>query len=128
MKFVYVAFPFSHPDPAVEAERVRQVIAFMATMIRERTDYRPISPVIHCYEIAKASGLNGSWETWQPYCLKFLDICDLMVVLKLPGWIESVGVQAECEEAASRKMPVLFSETDLGYPNISESLRSLSGQ
>ena len=130
--FIYVAAPYSHPDPAIEDDRVKQITSFMAKMVKCEDflpiRYLPLSPVVHCHEIARVSGLDGSWETWQPYCFKLLDLCQIMVVLKLPGWIESKGVQAECEEAARRMMPVLFSEPDLENLEISGSHLFLSLQ
>jgi len=50
------------------------------------------------------------WQFWQRHDLAFLAFCDEMVVLKLPGWEESIGVRAEIAAARTLGKPVTFLE------------------
>lgn len=45
------------------------------------------------------SSIPYSWEYWSRYGKKMLGICNKLVVVKLPGWDTSVGVQGEIEIA-----------------------------
>ena len=38
---------------------------------------------------------GGDWEFWKRVDTDFLERCDQLVVLCLPGWDKSVGVEAE---------------------------------
>jgi len=101
---IYVASPYSHPDPDVQELRWRAVCAYVAMLMRE--GYHAFSPVCHSHPIAKAGGLPGDWQFWQDQDLAFLGVCDKVHVLKLDGWRESRGVAAEVEAAEAMGLPV----------------------
>jgi Domain of unknown function (DUF1937) len=47
-------------------------------------------------------------EFWQQHDMAFLSVCDEVMVLKLDGWAQSVGVQAEIAAAKALGKPVSF--------------------
>ncbi len=103
----YLAAPFSHPDLEVRQRRHEAVCRAAAELIRAgRTVFSPIS---HSYGISRY-GLPLNWEFWQRLDLKYLEFCDEVIVLKIPGWQESVGVQAEIAAAQAMGKPVTFME------------------
>lgn len=52
--------------------------------------------------------LGSDWGTWAAYSKELLIRCDDMLVLRLQGWKESVGVQAEIALAGNLCKPVFF--------------------
>lgn len=49
-----------------------------------------------------------SWEFWSQADREYLARCDVLAVLTLAGWRESVGVQAEIQLAHVLGLPVVF--------------------
>lgn len=105
MRLVYLASPYSHPDKQVQQQRFQAVCHQAAEMMR--SGELLFSPVAHTHPIAQF-GLPGDWSFWQACDRAILERCDELAVLKLPGWDESVGVQAEIAIAKEMNMPVRF--------------------
>jgi hypothetical protein len=55
-------------------------------------------------------GLPLDWEFWRRHDLKYLGLCDEVIVLTLPGWCESIGIQAEIAAARAMGKRVTFME------------------
>lgn len=56
-------------------------------------------------------------EYWLSFDYTFMEICAQIVVLKLDGWEESMGVQREIAFFQSRGLPVRFLEvSDISVP------------
>jgi nucleoside 2-deoxyribosyltransferase len=106
---IYLASPYSHPDPAVREHRFQAACRAAARLIRlGRTVY---SPIAHSHSIA-AHGLPTEWEFWESIDRRHLDDCDEVVVLMLDGWKTSAGVQAEIKYAEKHGKPVWYTATD----------------
>lgn len=109
--FVYLAVPYSHDDPSVVEDRFNAVNQFAAKLIAE--GHHIISPISMCHPIAMQGNLPGDWEYWQKYAEKSLSVCRAMYVLRLDGWRESTGVQAEIKIATKMGLPIVhFSPQD----------------
>ena len=104
---LYVAAPYSHEDPAVREARFDAVCRLTAELIRQGKP--AFSPVAYSHPLCRY-GLPLSWDFWQKHDLRFLEMCSEVVVLKLPGWTQSVGVQAEIAAARAMGKPVTFLE------------------
>jgi hypothetical protein len=102
---IYLACPYSHPDPAVRQERFREACRVAAAMIR--TGEVVFSPVIHNHPLVE-HGLPSDWEFWDRFDRVCLERCDEIVVLMLDGWEASVGVQAELAITRGLGKPVRF--------------------
>jgi hypothetical protein len=102
---IYVASPYSHDDPAVRQARFEAACRVTAELIRQgKSTY---SPIAYSHPLSRYN-LPLDWKFWQRHDLDFLAICSEMVVLKLPGWEESVGVRAEIAAARTLGKPVTF--------------------
>ena len=98
---IYLASPYSQPDPHVREWRYRQAILATAYLIRR--GLVPFSPIVHSHPIACLGGdLAGDWSFWRRQDELFMDACGGIVVLMLPGWRESIGVTAEIRYMADR--------------------------
>jgi len=102
---VYLASPFSHPEAAVRERRFEAACRAAAELTRQgKTTF---SPIVHSYHLCRY-GLPLDWKFWQRHDLAFLAMCDEVVVLKLDGYLRSVGVQAEIAAARALGKPVTF--------------------
>ena len=104
--FTYLAVPYRHKDPKVVEERFKLVNAVAAQMM-EDGDF-VFSPISHSHPIALAGNLPGDWAYWEKYDRAMLENCLRLVVLCLPGWRESEGVQAEMKIASELGLPVTY--------------------
>jgi nucleoside 2-deoxyribosyltransferase len=104
---IYLASPYSHPDEAVRETRFRQACWHAVRLMRE--GQLVYSPIVHSHPLAEM-GLPGDWPFWAEHDRAMLERCDVLSVLKLPGWTESVGVSAEIGMAEALRIPVRYEE------------------
>lgn len=102
---IYLASPYSHPDPAVREFRFREACRAAAKFMR--CGQPVFSPIAHGHCIC-TYGLPTDWRFWEPFDRRQLERCDEVVVLMLDGWQESVGVQAEIRIAGEYGKPVRY--------------------
>ncbi len=101
---IYLGCPYSHPDPAIREVRFHAVNRAAGELLsRGHLVYSPIS---HSHPIAMENGAGLGWETWMELDLEMLRRCDAMVILDLPGWENSTGIEAEMKEAELWKIPI----------------------
>lgn len=107
-RLIYLASPYSHPDSAIQESRFIEVCRVAAAMMRE--GHLIFSPIAHSHPIAMAGSLPTDWEFWRKYDHAMLDAASELWVLKIPGWDESQGVQAEIVYAIALGKPIIFQE------------------
>src|SRR5437016_753626 len=90
---IYLASPYSHPDPTVQESRFDAVCRVAAMLMRRGVQL--FSPIAHTHPIAVAGELPGHWDFWLMFDQWFITHCDEIWVLMLDGWKRSKGVQAE---------------------------------
>ena len=105
---IYLATPYSHRDPAVKQARFEAVNKIAADLMR--AGEHVFSPISHTHPIALAGDLPGGWDYWEAYDRVMLAACDTLIVLMLPGWIESTGVCAEIKIARETGMIIEYME------------------
>lgn len=103
---VYLACPYSDPDPAVREKRFKTINGIAARLIRE--GHIVFSPISMTHPIASAHDMPQTWEFWEAQDIAYLEWCDMLVVAMLDGWTESVGIQGEMKRAAEYNKPVMF--------------------
>jgi hypothetical protein len=102
---IYLACPYSHPDPAVRDQRFLAACRATAELIRE--GHTVFSPVLIGHSLAH-EGLPGDWDFWEPHDREQLTQARALVVLMLPGWEESIGVQGEIAIARAIGLPIAY--------------------
>ena len=102
---IYLASPYSHPEAEVRQRRFDAACRAAAALICQGQTV--FSPIAHSHNIC-CYGAPSDWRFWQRHDLTFLAMCDEVVVLKLDGWEQSVGVQAEIAAARTLGKPVTF--------------------
>jgi len=106
---MYLASPYSHPDPVVRERRFRAACSAAATLMKR--GHAVFSPIAHCHVIAE-HGLPTNWAYWQAYDRDHLMHCDEVIVLMLSGWQKSAGVQAEIRLARELHKPISYVEPE----------------
>ena len=106
---VYVAAPYSHPDSAVVDWRMEQVNRVTAALIE--AGIIAFSPLT--YSHGELDRLTGYKFDWLKFDLEFLALCDLLLVVMLPGWDESVGVKRERKVAYDRGLAYIQASPEI---------------
>jgi hypothetical protein len=102
---IYLASPYSHPDPAVREKRFRD--ACRAAVALMQTGHAVFSPIAHSHPLVE-HGLPTDWSFWERHDREHLARCDEVVVLMLDGWQESIGVREEIRIARELGKPVRY--------------------
>ena len=102
--YIYLAGPYSHPNPKVREERFQEINRVAARLMQR--GYVVYSPISHNHPIALCHDLPINWDFWSRLDRAFIKHALLMAVLMLPGWKESVGVKAEMAIAREFNIPV----------------------
>src|SRR5262249_8272524 len=111
---IYLACPYSHPEPQVRERRFHYATCAAARLVDE--GHMVFSPITHSHPIANIGRGPTSFQFWRDFDFALLRACSELVILCLEGWQESVGVQAEAAEAIRLKMPTrqMYWEVDMG--------------
>ena len=110
MKLVYLAVPYSDPDPSVRERRFQA--ANEAAGILMRAGLYVYSPISHSHPIAIAGGLPLDWDYREGYDREILSHCGALVVLEIAGWRESTGVTGELKISADFCIPAMVLTAD----------------
>lgn len=113
---IYLATPYSHPDPQVRHERFFAAV----TEAAERTARGVLcySPIAHSHHIAQLLSViphdleadPGSFDAWRNHSLDMLRRCDSMEVVMMDGWRESIGIAGEIQYAEANGIIVEYAE------------------
>lgn len=105
-ELAYLAVPYSHKDRAVMVERFHKVNKVAAKYMAEGKYV--FSPISHSHPIGDAGELPRGWEYWEGFDRIMIGACSKLIVLRLDGWKESTGVQAEIKIANERGIPIEY--------------------
>lgn len=68
------------------------------------------SPIAHTHYIAAYGKIDGGFTQWATFDEVMLRASDGMIVVKMDGWKDSVGIAAEIEICGKLGKPVLYVE------------------
>lgn len=97
---IYLACPYSHPDPKVcemRCEKADRAAAYLMAC-----GYIVFSPISHSHPISKHLGNHLDHSFWLRQDAAWLDVCDEIHILTLDGWDKSIGVAWERGYAADK--------------------------
>ena len=107
-KLIYLAVPYTHPNREVVELRFKAVNKVAAKLMGAGAGV--FSPISHTHPIAEEGSLPKGWDYWERYDRLMISRSDMVMVLKLPGWKDSVGVAKEILIAQELKIPVEYIE------------------
>jgi len=105
---IYLATPYSN-DPEKNYELVLKYVESHMVFTGEVL----FSPIIYGHNIATArpaKQINTDYETWKVFDKEMIRFCSELWVLKLDGWRDSGGVQAEVDYAKQFGKPIKYVE------------------
>lgn len=106
MKKIYLACPYTSPDPLTRRDRV-ELASLVAARLME-AGHVVFSPITHGHAVAdhlSPGKISDHWF-WMQQCLPMLEACDELMVLPLAGWRESRGVTEERAFALAHNIPM----------------------
>lgn len=109
---IYLATPYTHPDPAVRRARFESVTRAAGALMQR--GFVVFSPITMGHPISEAcADIPGDFAYWETACLSYLsDWATALMVLTLDGWKESRGVVKEIAAARERGLPVEYLSPD----------------
>lgn len=107
---IYLASPYYHPKSHVREERFIAVCEYAAHLFRQGE--LVLSPIAHSHSIALAGTLPKEWSYWEKFDTELIQACSKVLVLKLDGWEESVGIRNEINIALKLGKPVEYAEPE----------------
>lgn len=105
---IYLASPYSHPDPAVMEQRF-ETACRVAGWLMARGEI-VFCPIAMSHSVAVRYDLPRDWEFWQSQAREMVSHANRLVVVKMDGWRTSVGVAAEIGIAEDLGIPVKYME------------------
>lgn len=129
---VYLAAPYSDPDPEVRLARYEMATMAAAALAAEGlVVFSPLT-MTHPMDILMAgSGKTLGSDHWVAFDEAFMEVCSEIRVLALDGWDQSRGVKREMQFFKERGRPItMVSPTSLlpghvqhGQRNVSQNLQ-----
>lgn len=114
---IYVASPYSHPNPIVEDHRFEVAQEYVAACFRQRL--AAFSPIVYCHPIARKHKFPGDAMFWKSFNNNIMRRAEHVHVLQLVGWRESKGVQYELMMAQELSIEIIFVEfSDENFPEV----------
>lgn len=109
--YIYLASPYSHPNPAVREMRYVEVCKAAAKLMKAGRIV--FSPIAHSHPIEVIGiGETESGEFWKKQDIPLLRHASELYVLCLDGWKDSAGLKWEMEIAESLHIPTLLFTQD----------------
>lgn len=108
MKKIYIASPYSDPDPQVERLRYQRVCQIVAKLIQKHPDCMFFSPIAHSFGMAKYGKLASDYKFWMEIDRKWIDWADELWVADMEGRETSKGIMMETEYAMETEKPVVW--------------------
>lgn len=104
--FVYLASPYSHPDPEVRLSRFREALRAGAWLLSRRIWY--YGPIQHAHIQATQFALPTDAAFWWDYNRTMLDRSSGAIMLCIDGWQQSKGMVQERDHAIVRGLQVQY--------------------
>lgn len=107
-KIIYLASPYTNPDPKAREENFRRVSILAAEL--NSKGIIAFSPITYGHTLLEFKEMPHDWEFWKVFCISFLQHCDELLVYKMPGWEKSNGVSEEVKYAKQNGIKVSYLE------------------
>ena len=108
--FVYLASPYTHPDPAIRERRFVEVCRVASDLMAAGSAV--FCPIAHSHPIDTIAPLPQTTAFWMAQDLPILRCASRVVVLMLDGWRQSKGIAAEIAAAEAVGIPVEYMAHD----------------
>lgn len=93
MTFLYLGSPYSHLEPSVMQERHDKACKVMVDLTQ--LGHTVYSPIVHFHYAAVRYTLPTDATFWEKHNFNMLSQAKALLILQIPGWRESKGLEAE---------------------------------
>lgn len=114
-KRIYLASPYSalkcknKRTAALIRDERYAAVTIAAAKLQDKYPYAFILPITQSHNTSPyMKNKNTGFAAWKQIDLTFVECCDEVWVLDLPGWDESIGVQEEMAFAAENDIAIKF--------------------
>ncbi len=114
---IYVASPYSHPDPLIRRTRFLLAQDFIAHCM-ETMNVIPFSPIVYGHEFAIKYSAPTDAQYWLIFNNNMMRRSECIFMLKIDGWKESQGMELELKIAKLLQIPIV--EFDANFNNLTE--------
>jgi len=105
MKKIYLASPYTHPEKLIRRQRFNAACRAAARLMEAGNIV--FSPIAHSHPISLHLDNSLDLGFWMAQDRAFVDWCDELHVLMIPGWDTSKGVAMEIAWACEAGKPVV---------------------
>jgi len=102
---IYLAGPYTQPDPAVREQRFEQANRAAALLMAD--GHMVFSPISHTHPLVKYR-MPVEYDFYRRWSKLFLSVSNQIGVLRVDGWRASVGVKAEIAFMEAAGKPVKY--------------------
>lgn len=104
---IYLASPYSHPDPAIRQQRYETVCCAAAQLMAE--GHHIFSPIAMTHGIClQGKPEDFAYQFWASFDEEMIRLCDRFWILRMEGWENSKGIRAELDYAVSLGKPIKY--------------------
>ncbi len=104
-QYVYLAGPYTHPDPLVREIRFLESCRATAYVIN-KLRINAFGTMVHSHPLVTRYPMPAEWEFWADYDTAMVGKALEVWVLCIPGYTNSMGVQTEVKLARKLEKPV----------------------
>lgn len=105
---IYLASPYSHQDYHTRVARYAAAQEYAVAAMKE--GWVIFSPIVYGHTFSAMQGLPFNYEYWQKFNDHMLLGSKGVIVLRIPGWKESRGVDYEVGLAVKNNIPVTYAD------------------
>lgn len=109
-KLTYIAIPYTDKNKEVINQRIERFCEIDS--ILNLNGVLTVSPILKHLLFSYNKKLPTDWNFWKNLSYRLLSSSDILLVIKLDNWENSVGVKAEIDYANSNDIPIFYFEND----------------
>lgn len=114
MKIIYLSTPYSKHPGGIEQAFLQACCAAGVLVKRGHCVY---SPIAHTHPIATKSSMDPlDHALWLHFDQPFMEACDELWIIQMPGWDDSHGIEIERKAFMGMGKPVKY----LSWPKLEE--------
>lgn len=111
-KIEYLGLPYTDDNPLLENWRA-DVSDKVAADLFTREGRIVFAPISAWHHIARKHDLPGTFEHWSELDEEFIKISKKLLIIMLPGWEKSNGVNGEIKLAHKYNVPIDYIDPEL---------------
>ncbi len=96
---IYLASPYTHKYQNVQMARAHNTILVVRKLLELKIN--AYSPIAHWILCGEGSQIHG-YEAFRAHDEEMISLCERFAVLKLDGWMDSIGIAKESRYARSQ--------------------------